>query len=107
MMTNKDAISWLNKIVEKYIHGGDEYYDEKEAINIAVSALELQEDLDGYKDQLPFRKPQLISTIYLKNGSTIHGCPWCQEELELGQNYCKECGQALDWGNFVDKKDDG
>lgn len=36
-----EAIKWLNQIKEKYIHGGDEEFDEKrkEAIEIAIEKL--------------------------------------------------------------------
>jgi hypothetical protein len=44
-MTNKEAIKWLESIDEKYIHGGDEWYDEQrhEAIKTAIKALEFAE----------------------------------------------------------------
>lgn len=41
-MTNEEAIKWLLAIDKKYIHGGDESYDEQrhEAIKLAIDALE-------------------------------------------------------------------
>ena len=44
-MTNKCAIFWLNQIKDKYIHGGDESFDQlrKQAINEAIKSLENQE----------------------------------------------------------------
>jgi len=43
-MTNKDAIKWIKAIKEKYIHGGDEGFDEcrKQALDLAIKALENQ-----------------------------------------------------------------
>lgn len=40
-MTNEQAIEWLIAIKEKYIHGGDEGFDErrKEALDIAIKSL--------------------------------------------------------------------
>lgn len=40
-MTNEEAIKWLSAIKDKYIHGGDEEFDEKRriAIDIAIRAL--------------------------------------------------------------------
>ena len=40
-MTNEEAIKWLEAIREKYIHGGDEGFDEKrnEALDLAIAAL--------------------------------------------------------------------
>ena len=42
-MTNEEAIKWLLAIDKKYIHGGDESYDEQrhEAIKLAINALEM------------------------------------------------------------------
>ena len=41
-MSNVEAIYWLQQIKEKYIHGGDEDFDEKrkQAIDIAVECLQ-------------------------------------------------------------------
>lgn len=41
-MTNEEAIKWLEAIRKKYIHGGDEGFDQKrnEALDLAISALE-------------------------------------------------------------------
>ena len=41
-MTNKEAILWIEKIIKKYIHGGDDGFDaeRKEALQMGISALE-------------------------------------------------------------------
>lgn len=26
-------------------------------------------------------------------------CPYCEAKILLGQRYCENCGQAIDWGN--------
>lgn len=43
-MTREDAISWLEKIKIKYIHGGDEEFDAQriKALDMAISALREQ-----------------------------------------------------------------
>ena len=40
-MSYAEAAEWLEKIKEKYIHGGDEEYDRcrKEALDVAINAL--------------------------------------------------------------------
>lgn len=40
-MTRDEAIEWLECIEERYIHGGDEAFDEarKEALRMAIEAL--------------------------------------------------------------------
>ena len=32
-----------------------------------------------------------------KNHGILYECPECGNEIELGQNYCQECGEPLDW----------
>lgn len=55
-MNNEEAIKWLKAIDEKYIHGGDECFDEQrhEAIKIAIKALRgvsmTTEEADGYAE---------------------------------------------------------
>ena len=41
-MSDTEAIYWLQQIKEKYIHGGDECFDEKrkQAIDIAIKRLQ-------------------------------------------------------------------
>ena len=41
-MSDTEVIFWLQQIKEKYIHGGDEYFDEKrkQAIDIAIECLQ-------------------------------------------------------------------
>ena len=48
-MNNQEAIGWLEQIKVSYIRGGDEDYDRrrKEAIGIAIEALEVQQELVG------------------------------------------------------------
>ena len=56
-MTNKEAIFWLNQIKDKYIHGGDESFDQsrRDAIDEAIKALELSshiiDALEKLKDE--------------------------------------------------------
>ena len=44
-MNREESISWLEKIKEKYIHGGDEKFDEcrKTAIDMAIELLKEQQ----------------------------------------------------------------
>ena len=41
-MSNAEVIYWIQQIKEKYIHGGDESFDEKrkKAIDIAIEHLQ-------------------------------------------------------------------
>lgn len=59
-MTNDDAIKWLEAIKEKYIHGGDEAFDEmrKEAIDIAIHSLHTRESLEKKITYLTEKRPQ-------------------------------------------------
>ena len=91
-MTPKEVIEWLEAIEEKYIHGGDESFDEKRktAINNAISALE---------KQIP-KKP--IEDGYYGEQCV---CPNCgsnvinEADNDCQFNYCYHCGQALDWSD--------
>jgi hypothetical protein len=51
-MTNKQAIEWLIAIKEKYIHGGDEGFDElrKEALDKAVKVAQDYKAYSKYDD---------------------------------------------------------
>lgn len=89
-MTPQEAIEWLLGIENKYIHGGDEGFDEnrKLAIKTAISALE---------KQIP-KKPLDIEGDYT---ALYGGCPNCKNIVCDNEDYrfCNECGQALDWGD--------
>ena len=86
-MTTQKTIEWLEAIEEKYIHGGDELFDQKRkiAISNAVEALEKQ-------------IPKKLVYIGIEQC-----CPVCKEGICLiGDdgcygNFCGNCGQALDW----------
>lgn len=87
-MTPQEAVKWLKAIEEKYIHGGDEDFDEKRkiAINTAIYALEKQIPKKTTKRQ------------YVPNGTLVYGhCPNCNSFSKNFFNYCRNCGQALDW----------
>jgi hypothetical protein len=84
-MTIWKAIKWLIAIKEKYIHGGDEKYDEQRetALCLAIVALEKQMPKKVTKSVCPS-----CNRIFLfKHGETRKG------------NYCDNCGQALDWSD--------
>ena len=46
-MTREEAIEWLNRIEDKYIHGGDDGFDakRKEAIDMAIEALKREDTM--------------------------------------------------------------
>lgn len=90
-MTPQEAIEWLKAIEKKYIHGGDECFDEKRkvAINNAVNALEKQTPKKAIKSR---EQPIRYATFY--------NCPKCMGQLTFAcNNYCHRCGQALDWSD--------
>lgn len=94
-MTASEAIKWLKAIEKKYIHGGDEAFDNsrKVAISTAISALEKQipKKVKEYKE---FEDGTFYNLDFM--------CPVCGNTV-IGQPYkpdcCKHCGQALDWGD--------
>ena len=77
------ALSALD--ILKHPQSGDES-DIKEAIQCAISALE---------KQIP-KKP-IIHGVRDRDINTISNtCPICNKHIEIRENYCKHCGQALD-----------
>lgn len=81
-MTNKDAIKWIKAIKEKYIHGGDESFDEcrKEALDMAIKALEfIDERTQGEWEDYSVNFYKCPECGYLLNKD----CPCCQNKVIL------------------------
>lgn len=39
-----------------------------------------------------------MAEIKIESGHGLYyECPECGAEVELGQNYCQDCGEPLDW----------
>ena len=59
-MTREEAIRWLNRIEDKYIHGGDDDFDakRKQAIAMAIEALKMQE-----YDEIVFDMNEFFSIV--------------------------------------------
>jgi len=100
-MTREEAIRWLERIEERYIHGGDEVFDEarKEALHMAIEALECKhgEWIDGL--DIPKEERERHPYVYL------HGekyCSVCYKEAyfdtDYGQqlfDFCPNCGADM------------
>lgn len=39
---------------------------------------------------------KIDNTVY-RQGTELYKCPRCDSYIRANQNYCSECGQALDW----------
>ena len=96
-MTPQEAIEWLKAIEAKYVHGGDEAFDNKRktAINTAISALE----------KLIPKKVTHEASIF-----KCCTCPHCKnvvdeytdfegQKVRVTYDFCRLCGQALDWSD--------
>ena len=61
-MTNEEAIKWIMSIKDKYIHGGDEAFDEsrREALDMGIKALE------AYDKILPLLDPDIDAELALE-----------------------------------------
>lgn len=59
-MTREEAIAWIKSIKDKYIHGGDDDFDEKrkKSLDMAVNALEQEDVLNKIKTEI-------IDTLYI------------------------------------------
>ena len=96
-MTREEAIEWLGRIKDRYIHGGDEGFDNKrkEAIDMAIEVLQREipknpivnyvSDSDGVRR--------------LNDGWTEDSylCPVCHTYFGtvFNEGYCRKCGQKL------------
>jgi len=87
-MSDKDVIFWLNQIEEKYIHGGDEGFDEKrrEAIRQAITIVQQASNssgtwIKGYGDH-----------IYCGLRAGYYVCSRCGMVDNDRPAYCKYCG---------------
>ena len=129
-MDIKTASEWLKAIKEKYIHGGDESYDEqrKEAIDFAIKTMndqqhqiwELQDLVEFYEDRQrkirmivqPNGEIQPLDRIPMKpirggsgDGSKVwHLCGRCNSCVDTNTvryNYCQFCGTKVDWDSVT------
>ena len=48
------------------------------------------------------RNDMKIGNIVLKKDTKLYKCPRCDSYIRPNQNYCSECGQALDWSTGND-----
>ncbi len=89
-MTIKEAIGQLKCNVEgDYIN-----LDDLEAFNLAIPAIEKQ------IPKKPITDKERMITIY-RCGCGTHLATLCDKDVIVGtmQNYCSNCGQALDWSD--------
>jgi hypothetical protein len=82
-MSNEEAIKWLKAIKDKYIHGGDEAFDEcrKEALDMAIKAL---------KDRSQGKwKILVFKTLNEKDGDIIaYECSCCGAVVDKKYQHC-------------------
>lgn len=92
-MTNKEAIKWLESIDEKYIHGGDEWYDEQrhEAIKTAIKTLENETPKGEWIFDSDF-------TVFGNPYGTFK-CSCCGGHSSNRYSFCKDCGASMGGGN--------
>lgn len=91
-MTKIEAIEWLKSIKDKYISGGDEWYDQRrrQAIDYAIDMLN-NSDVEsarghweygnGYQDGKADAMASIVRCKDCKHrGDDVH-CPMCYEEV--------------------------
>lgn len=44
--------------------------------------------------------------IWITPRTIIYECPECGNEVELGQYYCQNCGEPLNWRENEDMKEE-
>lgn len=93
-MTNSEAAKWLQAIKEKYISGGDEWFDEqrKIAIDLAIATLEKPQGHwieNKYPDHFGCECSNCHCETYLFS-STIP-----QKNYWFSRPYCDQCGAYM------------
>lgn len=79
-MTENEAIKWQKSFKETY-KGFPKDIDA--ACDMAINALE---------KQIP-KKPKTDDRY------VMYICPCCNDFIKVSQNYCPNCGQAIDWSD--------
>ena len=95
-MKNTEAIKWLKAIKEKYIHGGDEWYDSKrkEAIDCAITVLggEVKTNADRIRamsdEELAERDIDIVLNVMAALRITNTGDP--EEAVKLRLEWLKQ-----------------
>lgn len=90
-MTIKQIENWLNLLRSEY---RAKYNVEAEEANEAVKAA-----IEALERQIP-KKPMNVMRNHYENLAWDKGdCPCCgsKNTSDLAINYCRSCGQALDW----------
>ena len=126
-MDIKTASEWLDAIKHKYIHGGDESYDEqrKEAIDFAIKTMNDQQnqiwELQDLNEHLEDRQKKIRMFVDSKgeihplepepvepkeetNSNNLHGSFWtcgkCGQAMTVSKGfvrYCWNCGTPVKW----------
>lgn len=83
-MNREEVVGWLAQIKDRYINGGDEYYDDcrKQAIDMAIEALKQPERKKGswdYGTQCSVCKGTIIPPKDRK--VHVNFCPWCGADM--------------------------
>ena len=100
-MNTQQALETIKYEVNEEGHCG---YIEDE-LRLAMAALEKQvpkKVILGYDEQDYVRCPQCKSEIApMDDDCLLYHCPGCGEKAAIlqGDNYCFNCGQALDWSD--------
>ena len=88
MMTNSEAIKWLNEAEILDLTSGNT--KDRQAVDAAIEALgkQIPKKPNYYKEEDIFVKDLFFVYTY---------CPVCEKEIVMDDMYCGCCGQAIDW----------
>lgn len=69
-----EAIEWLKSIKEKYIHGGDDFYDHQRRTAIDYAVMMLEQKLQTNADRIRAMSDEKLADVF---GKLVHcgGCP--------------------------------
>lgn len=92
-MTREEAIKWLQRIENTYIHGGDEAFDEsrKEALHMATEALKADRPRGEWIDAK-------LHGVWKTAKDGKYGCSACGLPAPGGglTSFCPNCGAKMD-----------
>lgn len=91
-MTREEAIEWIENIKEKYIHGGDEAFDDarRKALDMAIEALQAEPVKHG--------KWEVIKRGQIGYSASDFKCSVCGTPNRCYSltNHCAHCGAKMD-----------
>ena len=106
-MTSEEAREWLRSIKDKYIHGGDEAFDNarREALSMAIEALEQESRWIPVSEGLPEKYGECLVMVSSFCGEIVFKCSFTTDlhkvdEYNFSEHKCGFYGIDSEWGSY-------